>query len=120
MRKIAYEAVQAICEGLKGEYFSVYDMSRRDDTLELGINWAAIGTTKADRAWEFAHEMQIVAGICEAINEMGLEITYTSYLSKSDFTALAAEMMDRKDGGYTYPAGVREIVEHYIVKEEAE
>ena len=79
------KALRELREQLKGGDEEIYQLSRDDEPIELGINWHAIGTASAERAMRVAARIIVAA---EAVDKF----PYNGYIQ--DFSDPAAP-----DGG---------------------
>lgn len=79
------KALRELREQLKGGDEEIYQLSRDDEPIELGINWPAIGTVSAERAMRVAARIIVAA---EAVDKF----PYNGYIQ--DFSDPAAP-----DGG---------------------
>ena len=80
MRKIAYASWDLIAEGVTGLYggeIRIHNTNHWNSDniiLNLGVNWAALGTVSAEEAVAFAEHLKVVAEFADKVNKLDLKI----------------------------------------------
>ena len=82
MKTVSYRTYQQTLSKLQREvsperHIYVYDMGNGfDEPVQLGVNWAALGTVPADEAREFAEKLVKAATAAENFEYNGYTVTY--------------------------------------------
>ena len=61
-----------------GTRIRIYNISLDSDTVELGVNWAAIGTVSAEEAVGFAEQIMKAADIAANHPAVGARVVYAT------------------------------------------
>ena len=69
-----FARVKNLVRDVAGDMIEIYEVTEKP--IELGVNWASIGTVSVEDAIEFAEKIKAVAEIVEDFKYNGYEIEW--------------------------------------------